>query len=249
MYKIDITLLIYIIYIHDFRMDAALPIADEPISLVCDAERGDGRSIISTLRNGIDSIVESFTHHLFQYFTKADMSELNLVCKEMHESATTYEELHGFAMPDWYEGYTRSGQPITIYAIEGQQRRLSFFVRSIRVEPYFTIHHFRLYFNVYGLNHASRNYRKHEETWVTRAEVERMATAFNTDYAVRARVKVKAAADKIYAEAQERAYAAQKIAEEEQRVRDERARKIAAKHILVKLPEGYTAKAAPWAKK
>ena len=230
-------------------MESILPITEEPISLVCDAERGDGRSIISTLRNGIDSIVESFTHHLFQYFTKADMGELNLVCKEMHESATTYEELHGFAMPDWYEGYTRSGQPITIYTIKGEQQRLPYFVRSIRVEPHLGVR-FKLRFAS-----CTYTYPPHVEEWVTRAEAKRVITAFKTDCAARARVEVKIAADKVFAEAQERAYTewaiaahAQKIAEEEQRVRDIRARKIAEKHVVVKLPEGYTAKAAPWAK-
>jgi hypothetical protein len=227
-------------------MEAALPIAEEPISLVCDAERGDGRSIISTLRNGIDSIVESFTHHLFQYFTKADMDELNLVCKEMHESATTYEELHGFAIPDWYEGYTRSGEPITIYTIEGEQLRLPYFVRSIRAEPHLGVR-FKLRFAS-----CTYTYPPHVEEWVTRAEADRVITAFKTDRAACARVKVYA---KAQAEAQDRAFAiiyarhVQMIAEEEQRVRDERARKIAEKHVVVKLPEGYAAKAAPWTKK
>ena len=57
---------------------------DDEIGIVCTPKKD--HSILSTVRNGCDSITVKYNHSIFRFFTMAEAAPLRLVCKEFKDA-------------------------------------------------------------------------------------------------------------------------------------------------------------------
>jgi len=73
--------------------------ATQKIGLTCGKE---DRSILSVLRNGWDSIVETYTHALLRFFTTKEARVLRTVCSEFTDAV---------AITPWHDMTSRIGSP------------------------------------------------------------------------------------------------------------------------------------------
>jgi len=100
--------------------------SDEPLSLVCDLDRGDGRSVLSILFNGWDSIEVPYEHELLRYFTQNEARVLRGLCREFKEAVdvTPFEttELFNtvrFNFRGWSESFP-AAQRLDIYSPDSE---------------------------------------------------------------------------------------------------------------------------------
>lgn len=88
--------------------------AEEVVHLVC-REGVEDHSILSTLRNGWDSIIGDFEHALLRFFTMEEAAVLRLLCREFEDavSITPFRVLRRVVqerhLPGWLTAFPNAG--------------------------------------------------------------------------------------------------------------------------------------------